>query len=128
MKRLFWSLSLVLLALLTPSAAYAQGQLCPPAFANLCKIRAEKGGGVFGPAIIYFMIVAVVACLVFLVIGGIKWITSGGDQQKIAQARQTLIAALVGLVIALCTFFIVGTVLGVFGIGLSSMKLPKLVP
>lgn len=127
MKKLLISLSFLPVFLFLAVPAYAQ-MLCPPAFANLCKIRAEKGGQIFGPAVIFFIVIAIIICLVFLVIGGMKWASSGGDQQKVAKARQTIISALVGLVIALCTFFIVGTVLGIFGLSLTKLQVPKLVP
>jgi hypothetical protein len=125
MNKLLLSLSSLPLLLFAAAPAYAQ-TMCPPSFANLCKIK--DGGNVIGPAIVFFIVIAIILCLVFLVMGGIKWSTSQGDQQKIAQARQTIIAALVGLVIAICTFFIVSLVLGVFGLNLGQMKAPKLVP
>jgi uncharacterized protein YacL len=118
------------LFLFLAAPAYAQADICGgrPGFDALCKIKVEKGGNVIGPAVMFFIVIAIIVCLVFLVMGGLKWTTSQGDQQKIAQARQTIIAAMVGLIIALCTFFIVATVLGVFGIDFGQLNVPKLVP
>ena len=126
-KKIFFLLlwAVVLLSLAQP--IYAQ-ELCPSSFANLCKIRFENGGPV-GAVLITMIIIAIFTCLVFMVIGGIKWITSGGDEAKIKAARSTIVAALVGLVIAVCAFGITNVVLTFFtGQGVKSLKVPKLIP
>lgn len=127
MKRIIGALSTLPLVLFVAAPAYAQ-ELCPPAFASLCKIRAEKGGGPIGAGITFLLVIAILLSVVFIIIGGIKWMTSGGDQSKIQQARNTVMAAVVGLIIGLLVFFIVGTILGLFGVNMKSMALPKLVP
>jgi len=56
------------------------------------------------------------ASLFFLIWGGIQWITSGGDKTKIEAARNRLVYALIGLIIAFLAFFIlnlIGTFLGI---------------
>lgn len=50
-------------------------------------------------------IVGAVALLV-IVIAGLRYITSAGDPQKAANARNTIILALVGLVIAISAYAI----------------------
>lgn len=45
--------------------------------------------------------------LIFLVFGGIKFITSAGDEEKIKKAVGTIRYALVGLVVSLMGYFIV---------------------
>lgn len=114
---------LILLAL--PQAAFAQGTLCPGNFQALCAIKAE--GGIVGNIINILLVISIVVSLFFLIWGGIKWITSGGDKGKIEQARSTLIAAVVGLAISLLAFFIVDFVLGFFtGQGMNSLQVPTL--
>lgn len=44
-------------------------------------------------------IIAGIAAIIVIVTSGIKYITSGGDSQKIASAKHTLVGALIGLVI-----------------------------
>ena len=68
---------------------------------------------------------AVLLSLFFLVYGGIRWIVSGGNKEKVAQARQTLTYAVIGLIIVLLSFFIVNVIGGVFGINLLSIPLPE---
>ncbi|MDD5639920.1 MAG: hypothetical protein PHR47_03970 [Candidatus Pacebacteria bacterium] len=47
-----------------------------------------------------FTLVGVI-CLLVLVIGGIYWMTAGGDAERIRKAKQIIIAAVCGLIIAL---------------------------
>jgi hypothetical protein len=64
------------------------------------------------------MILAIVLTLVFLVLGGLQWTSSGGDKGKIAAARQKLTFAIVGLIVALSAFFIVNVFGAFFGVSL----------
>ena len=43
--------------------------------------------------------VGVIAVLLFLIMGGIGWITSGGDKSKTENARNQITSAVIGLVI-----------------------------
>jgi type IV secretory pathway VirB2 component (pilin) len=54
---------------------------------------------------------AAVAVLI-IVIAGLNFVTAGGDSQKVAKARGTIVYALVGLVIAISAEAIVTFVLG----------------
>ncbi len=50
--------------------------------------------------------------VLFLVIGGIRYIISNGDQAQIQKAKNTVLYAAVGLVVALLGFTIVQFILG----------------
>jgi FtsH-binding integral membrane protein len=54
---------------------------------------------------------AAVLAVIFLVLGGIRYITSNGDPGRTAQAKQTLTYAIIGLIIAIMARLIVGFVL-----------------
>lgn len=63
---------------------------------------------------IIFIITSIVFFFI-LVFGGIKWITSGGDEKKVAAARASITSALVGLAIVFAAWAIMtllGTLLG----------------
>jgi len=132
MKKLAYS-GLTLLALATFAssmqafaATSVSEPLCPASFGNLCAIRLDNGGLV-GAIIQILLIIAIIICLFYLIYGGVRYIMSGGDKGKVDQARNTLVAALVGLIIALASFFIVGLVLGFFtGHGLGALTVPTL--
>ena len=56
-------------------------------------------------------ILAGVLAVVMLIFGGIKYITSGGDSSKTTSAKNTIVYALIGLVIVAMSQFIVKYVL-----------------
>lgn len=47
------------------------------------------------------------AAVIMIIVGGLKYVTSGGDSSSIASAKSTIIYALVGLIIAALAQFIV---------------------
>ena len=55
-------------------------------------------------------IVGVVA-VVMLIIGGIKYVVSGGDAKKVTDAKNTVLYAIIGLIIAFLAFAIVNFVI-----------------
>lgn len=61
-----------------------------------------------------FLIFTVILALFYLIQGGIQWITSSGDKQRVEQARQRITYAVVGLIIAILSFFIVSIVYNTF--------------
>lgn len=68
-------------------------------------------------------VVLIVAAIVFffiLVIGGIRWITSGGDKANTEAARNQITAALVGLVIVFAAWAIIQLIQTFFGINILS--------
>jgi uncharacterized protein YacL len=113
------------------ASAFAQGASvnpCPSAgqFTGLCNINANNIGPIVGAAVEFILIVAVLIALFFLIWGGVRWITSGGDKAKVESARGTIIAAIVGLVIAFLAFFILSLALSFFGISLNNLTLPTI--
>ncbi len=66
-------------------------------------------------------IVAAVVTFVLLVIGGINWITSGGDKAKIDTAQKMITNAIIGLAIVAASYAIYTLVLDFFGIDLSQL-------
>ena len=47
-----------------------------------------------------------VLAIVIVLIGGFKWMTSGGSEEKIGEARQMIIAGIIGLAIVLAAYAI----------------------
>lgn len=68
--------------------------------------------------------IGVILAVIFIIISGIQWIISGGDKQKLQAARTRLIYSIVGLIVIIGAFFIVSTVIVIFG-GNPSFFLPK---
>ncbi|KKQ92191.1 MAG: hypothetical protein UT58_C0003G0029 [Microgenomates group bacterium GW2011_GWC1_39_7b] len=87
-------------------------------------------GGLTVPSIVSALIrlTVVVAAIVFffiLVIGGIRWIASGGDKAQTEAARNQITAALVGLVIVFAAWAIVALINTFFKIDIFSLAIPS---
>ena len=63
-------------------------------------------------------IVGVIAVIV-LIIGGIRYLISGGDSKKVTDAKNTVLYAIIGLIIALLSFAIVNFVISALPSGSS---------
>jgi len=86
-------------------------------------------GGLTIPSIVAALIkfTVVIAAIIFffiLVIGGIRWIASGGDKAQTEAARNQITSALVGLVIVFAAWAIVALINTFFGINIFSLVLP----
>jgi hypothetical protein len=60
--------------------------------------------------------IGVIAVLLYLIMGGIEWITSGGDKGKTESARNKITAAVIGLVILISAWAIMLFVQQLLGI------------
>jgi len=58
-----------------------------------------------------------VLSVIMLIVGGVKYILSGGDQKKVSDAKNTLLYAIIGLIIAVLSFAIIRFVLNALGAG-----------
>jgi hypothetical protein len=84
-----------------------QINLLPPAgsgFENLTSISFAR---LISAAIQMVLILSAIIFFFILVLGGIRWITSGGDKGKTEGARSQITAALVGLVIVFAAWAII---------------------
>jgi cytochrome bd-type quinol oxidase subunit 2 len=48
-----------------------------------------------------------IVCIIFLIIGGIQYITSGGNQEGMQKAKATLTWAIIGLILVLSAYAVV---------------------
>ncbi len=91
----------------------------------------ENLGNITVPGIVSALIrlVVVIAAIVFffiLVIGGIRWIASGGDKAQTENARNQITAALVGLVIVFAAWAILALIKTFFNVDIFSLALPTI--
>lgn len=135
-KKLFYSASGVLAYLSLAVPAFAQQNVNPcdaviarnnPISVQLCKFGLNPSMTIQN-IIVFFVVLAVIIALLYLVYGGIKWITSRGEKTEVEAARNHIIAAIVGLIVVFLAVFIVTIVLGVLGITLGQLEIPKLAP
>lgn len=85
--------------------------------------RVTNKAGILGEdalryGVLLFLMVIVTAALFFLLWGGLAWITSEGDKQKLAAARSRITYAIVGLVVSFLSFLIINIISTLFNIKL----------
>lgn len=61
-------------------------------------------------------IFAGIAALIFIIISGIKFLTSGGDPKQVEGARNTMTYAIIGLVVILLSFAILNFISDITGV------------
>ena len=67
--------------------------------------------GVFRQVTNTILYVVGIIAVIMLIIGGIKYVISGGDSKKVTDAKNTVLYAIIGLVIAFLAFAIVNFVI-----------------
>ena len=67
--------------------------------------------GVFKQVTNTILYIVGIIAVIMLIIGGIRYVTSGGDAQKVTDAKNTVLYAIIGLVIAFLAFAIVNFVI-----------------
>lgn len=67
------------------------------------------------------ILISALAVLLYLILGGFQWLTSGGDKGKTEQARNKITSALIGLLIVLASWAIYNLILQFFGIDIENL-------
>jgi len=80
-------LPFLFLFFLFPVFAFAQ---CPQGYENLCRLGPDSNPNLFGQIVQFLIIIAIVVSVVFLIWGGITWITSGGDKGRLSRQGERL--------------------------------------
>lgn len=81
----------------------------PPRF--IPDYRSVTGFGTLASDIIWILTVIVgVVAMIFIVLSGFKFVTSGGDPKKLAGAQSTLTYAIIGIVVTILAFVILQVV------------------
>lgn len=98
------------------SAVMASAQTSTPQIRILPPAQGYSDLGAFVTNILTVsFIVAVLVVLIMLIWGAFEWITSGGDKEAVAKARNRIINALIGLAVlavAFALFRVAGQILG----------------
>ena len=101
--------------------------------ADRCGVGSEEVGSLFGAQfcsvnelvvkIINFLltIIAVVAVL-FIVIGGFRYVMSAGNEEQAAKARKVIINAIIGLIIAIFAYTIVAVLAKTIGTSVNESR------
>jgi hypothetical protein len=104
------------------STVLAQIDLGPSAeFSNLSSVTIPS---IISALITLILIVAALVFFFMLILGGIKWISSGGDKAQTESARNQITAALIGLVIVFAAWAIITLINTFFGVNILNLTLP----
>lgn len=82
--------------------------------------------GILAAIIRVFFVAGGLLFFFILLIGAIRWITSGGDKAQIESARSTILNALVGFVILMSLFAITAVISNLFGLSLLKFDIGEL--
>ena len=93
---------------------------------TLCRLGGENIAKTISNIVVFFVILAVVIALLYLLYGGVKWITSRGEKDQVEAARNHIIAAIVGLIVVFLAIFIISIVLAAFNIPFTQLKIPSI--
>lgn len=109
-------MGVVSLAVVLPTFAEAQGavtlqQGAAAAKCDGCPENLFGDAGVFKQVTNTILYIVGIIAVVMLIIGGIKYVISGGDSKKVTDAKNTVLYAIIGLVIAFLAFAIINFVI-----------------
>lgn len=97
----------------------------PQAFAETLYVPSgmPAGASLLGEALIpgllkLLLLVAFILAFIYLLLGGISWIMSGGNKEALEGARRKVTYAVIGLIVVLLSFLILFTFGDLFGINL----------
>ena len=76
---------------------------------------ATSFGGLVNGIVSFIMVIAAVLVFLYLIWGGIEWITSGGDKGKTEAARNKITSAVIGLIVIAASYAILTLALNFLG-------------
>ena len=99
---------ILIIILLTPVVAYAQAPMfsVPNPLRNITSIQ-----GVIRALIDIAFGAAGLVAVIYLIVGGFRYVTSSGNAEAIEGAKATIVNAIVGLIVILVAFLLVNYIL-----------------
>lgn len=122
MRKIIISIFIILGSIMPVSFAYAQfNSVCTdknitagsPSQSPICKDTsttnpiASSSGGIIGEVVNILAVIAGIVAVIMIVVAGFMYVLSGGESQKINQAKNTIIFALIGLAVIILAKFII---------------------
>jgi Type IV secretion system pilin len=78
---------------------------------------------VFGNVVSAALGLAAIVLFVLLLMGGFKYITSGGDPKAVESAQKTITSAIIGLVLILVSYLILVLITNITGVDVTNFKI-----
>lgn len=99
--------------------AYAADKISlSPSTSDFKPLTSITISSIISGAISLVMLVVALVFFFILIMGGLRWVMSGGDQKNVESARNQITNALIGLAIVFAAFAIMKLIETVFGISL----------
>lgn len=76
---------------------------------------AKNIGSLINGVLTFVLVIGALLVFMYLILGGIEWITSGGDKSKTESARNKITSAVVGLIILAASYAILMIILNFMG-------------
>lgn len=111
---------------LSVQPAFAAGDVCSSeAPAEVKKANGCSGSNDRLPGVVVFILNAVIGisglvAVVFVIIGGVSYMTSSGEAAKLEKAKKTIISAVIGMIICVLAFAIVNWAISAISGGTSA--------
>ncbi|HLC44596.1 MAG: hypothetical protein A2722_02275 [Candidatus Doudnabacteria bacterium RIFCSPHIGHO2_01_FULL_50_11] len=109
-----------------PAVAFAQLNLNAPAnagfFTNFfgCTATAGTGGTticILQKVLLFLLAIAFIVAVIFLVVGGFRYIVSQGNEDSLEKAKGTITNAIIGIVVIVLAYIILQLIFGVVQTG-----------
>ncbi|MCX8008977.1 MAG: pilin [Patescibacteria group bacterium] len=71
-----------------------------------------------------FLLLATIATMIYLILGGIQWITAGGDKNQLESARNKITHAVIGLLIVAGAWSVWILIGNFFGVSVNNLPFP----
>jgi len=119
-----------LLSFLTGGVVYAAAEEVPVVDLGF---RPPDFGTLLAFSLRFLFIIGGLAAIIYLILGALAWITSGGDKENVTKAREKIQAAVIGLVLIIGVLAIIGLMENLLfppnsGLGITKpIKFPSLI-
>ncbi len=110
------------------SPVFAASTLCPTgSFGVICNAAGDPAK-LIASFINFIFVLSTIVALLYLIWGGFKWLTSGGDKSAVGAAREHIIASIIGLIVIFLSYLILNIVINFFipGFSLSNFTIPSI--
>jgi len=110
------------------TAVLAQGITNPVLPTEITSLSGvETVGRILRTLVSFLLVGGVLVGFLSVIIGAIEWIASSGDKNKLQEARDRVVHAIIALIILFSVFGIINLVGNLFGINLLQIKVPTVV-
>lgn len=81
------------------------GEVVPPT--NIPSGGIGEFNNIASTALNLFVLAGVLLTMFFIAWGGVRWITSGGDKNKVESARKTITFSIIGFIVIVFSFILI---------------------